>query len=86
MVFSKICHLPFEVEHKAYWPIKTLNYDCKKAKVKWLLQLNELEKIRNQPYENAKLYKAKTKQWHNAMIKLKTFKKGDRVLLFNSYL
>ena len=51
-----------------------------------MLQLNELEKFRFQAYENTKLFKEKTKQWHDAHILKKEFKVGDLVLLFNSRL
>ena len=37
-------------------------------------------------YENAKLYKAKTKLYHDTKIRQKTFQVGDKVLLFNSRL
>ena len=39
---------------------------------------------RQQAYHSAKIYKEKTKKWHNKRIKQKEFKPGDTVLLFNS--
>ncbi|XP_057543905.1 uncharacterized protein LOC130823303 [Amaranthus tricolor] len=50
------------------------------------LQLQEFEKIRNEAYENAEIYKAKTKAWHDKMISRKTFEVGQKVLLFQSRL
>ncbi|KAM1043431.1 hypothetical protein PS2_034438 [Malus domestica] len=47
------------------------------------LQLNELEEIRNEAYENARIYKEKTKAFHDKMIRGKTFSIGQKVLLFN---
>ncbi|XP_062103866.1 uncharacterized protein LOC133814983 [Humulus lupulus] len=50
------------------------------------LQLNELEEMRFFSYENAKLYKEKTKRWHDQKIQARVFEKGQQVLLFNSCL
>ena len=62
LVFGKPFHLPLELEYKAMWGIKKLNFDFKAAKEEWLLQLNELEELRNEAYDSAKSYKDKTKK------------------------
>ncbi|GJU28211.1 reverse transcriptase domain-containing protein [Tanacetum coccineum] len=45
-------------------------------------QLHELDKLRLQAYENSKLYKARTKAYHDKKLRVrKDFKAGDKVLL-----
>ena len=63
------------------WAIKKLNYDFQAAKEKRLLQLNELEELRNEAYDNAKIYIDKTKRWHDQKILRREFKARDQVLL-----
>ncbi|KAL5581963.1 hypothetical protein UlMin_014405 [Ulmus minor] len=86
LVYGKSCHLPVELDHKSYWATKFLNFDLQAAGEKRLLQLNEMEEFRNNAYENAKIYKEKTKRWHDRHIKKRDFKEGQQVLLFNSRL
>ena len=55
IVFGKPCHFPLGLEYKAMWAIKKLNFDFKAAKEERLLQLNELEELRNETYDNARI-------------------------------
>ena len=68
------------------WAIKKLNFDFKTAREERLLQLSELEELRNEAYDNAKIYKDRTKKWHDQRILRKEFRAGEQVLLFNSKL
>ena len=68
------------------WAIKKLNFYFKATNEDRLLQLNELEELRNETYDNARIYKDKTKKWHNQQILRRKFNAGDQVLLFNSRL
>ena len=86
LVFGKPCHLPLELEYKAMWAIKKLNFDFNAGKEDILLQLNELEELRNEAYDSAIIYKDKIKKWYDQRILRREFKAGDKVLLFNSRL
>ncbi|KAK8926414.1 hypothetical protein KSP39_PZI018814 [Platanthera zijinensis] len=87
LVYGKSCHLPGEVEHRAYWALKFFNFDPHSVGEHRKNQLNELDEWRAYAYENNKIYKEHTKLYHDKNLHHpKTFKPGDQVLLFNSHL
>lgn len=50
------------------------------------LQMNELEELRNDAYESSRIYKEKTKAYHDKMLRGKTFVVGQKVIFFHSRL
>ena len=83
LVYGKAFHLSIEIEHKEYWAICQFNMSLDEAGPLRYLQLNELEEIRNDAYENSKISKAKMKSVHDQYVLRKSFKIGQNVLFYN---
>ena len=80
IVFGKPCRLPLELEYKAMLAIKKLNCDFQAVKENGL-QMNELEEVSIEAYDNAKIHKDKTNKCHDQRIMRREFKVGELVLL-----
>ncbi|KAL9360500.1 hypothetical protein Peur_048623 [Populus x canadensis] len=86
LVYGKPCHLPVEIEHRAYWAIRQFNDNENEVGKNRKLQLDELDELRNDAFENAKISKHKMKTLHDKHILRKSFHVGQKVLLYNSRL
>ena len=60
--------------------------DLSRAELKRFLDLNEMEELRNDAYINSKISKEKLKRWYDQLISRKEFRKGQKVLLYESKL
>lgn len=58
----------------------------KQAGIERKLQLQQLGELRLEAYESSRIFKEKTKHFHDKMISRKEFSMGQHVLLFNSRL
>ena len=86
LVYGKACHLPVEMEHRAYWAIRAFTSDLTQAGKQHLLQLNELDKLRRESYESSRIYKERLKSFHDKTIARKMLEPNQKVLLYSSRL
>jgi len=86
LFFVSLVTCQFELEHCAFWAFKGFNFDMKQAGSNLRLQLNELDELHNEAYENAKIYKVKTKVVRDKMIFRKSFEPNQKVWLVKSKL
>ena len=86
LVYDNACHLPIEIEYKAWWAIRNLNMDMSRDGLKRMLEIDKLEELRNDAYFNSKIAKDRQKKWHDQLITRKTFNQGDQFLLYDSKL
>ncbi|XP_076887384.1 uncharacterized protein LOC143537518 [Bidens hawaiensis] len=87
MVYGKVCHLPVELDHRAYWALSSVNLDLTKAAKKRYFQIHEVEELGDEVYAISWSYKERTKALHDRKSRIvKEFKCGDQVLVYNSRL
>ncbi|KAL1568769.1 hypothetical protein AAHA92_00341 [Salvia divinorum] len=80
IVFGKMCHLPVEIEHWAYWAVQQMNLNTSACEETMKLQLQELEELRLESYDSAMWYKERTKLWHDRNLRAKNLQIGPFII------
>ena len=82
LVYGKEAMLPIEFQIHTFQIAAELEFDLSKAQQQRVVQLNELDEIRQQAVEHTSLVQQQIIKWHNRFIKNKFFLKGDSAPLF----
>ena len=69
LVYGRGCHLPVEIQHRALWAIKQINFSLDDAIDLRKLQISELEEARREAYDNSQLAKERMKALHDKKFK-----------------
>ena len=84
LVYGKQVLLPIELQVRTFRIVAQLGLDLDKAQKQWVLQLNELDEIRQDAIQRRILVQNQKSKWHDKFIKKKQFHPGDWALLFDS--
>jgi hypothetical protein len=84
LVYGKQVLLPIEFQVKTFRTAMQLGMDLDEAKKQRLLQLNELDEIRQDSLQRTTLIQEQRTKWHDKYIKKKSFQSGDWALLYDS--
>jgi len=76
LIYGKTCHLLVEMEHRAFWALKWLNFDSKAFLKKRKIHFSELKEMRLNAYQASRLYKERVKAYHDKKQLKRSFQLG----------
>jgi len=84
LVYGKQALLPIEFQIHTFKLAAELGLDLSEAQKERIMQLNQLDEMRQAAVEHNTLIQQQRAHWHDKYIKKKQFKEGDWALLFDS--